>query len=251
MLDSERAMTEFLNYIATEPEIARVPIMIDSSKWSVILGGSEVRSGEADCQLDQPEGRRRRVPEQGCDDPALRRRRRRHGVRRTGPGRHDRAQGFDLPARVRAARRNGPGSIRPTSSSIPTSWRSQRGSRSTTTTPSTSSKRRALIKATCPGVKVSGGISNLSFSFRGNDAGARGDALGVSLPRHQGRAGHGDRQRRPARRVRGHPEGAPRAGRRHHFQPAARRHRAAHGVCRDRQGRRGETEQDPAWRSAP
>ena len=39
MLDSERAMTNFLNYIATEPDIARVPIMIDSSKWSVILAG--------------------------------------------------------------------------------------------------------------------------------------------------------------------------------------------------------------------
>jgi 5-methyltetrahydrofolate--homocysteine methyltransferase len=36
MLDSEQAMTTFLNYIATEPEIARVPVMIDSSKWSVI-----------------------------------------------------------------------------------------------------------------------------------------------------------------------------------------------------------------------
>src|SRR5881628_2501714 len=39
MLDSERAMTDFLNYIATEPDIARVPVMIDSSKWSVILAG--------------------------------------------------------------------------------------------------------------------------------------------------------------------------------------------------------------------
>jgi 5-methyltetrahydrofolate--homocysteine methyltransferase len=36
MLDSERAMTRFLNLIATEPEIARLPVMIDSSKWSVI-----------------------------------------------------------------------------------------------------------------------------------------------------------------------------------------------------------------------
>src|SRR5262245_17470789 len=35
MLDSETAMTTFLNVIATEPEIARLPIMIDSSKWSV------------------------------------------------------------------------------------------------------------------------------------------------------------------------------------------------------------------------
>jgi 5-methyltetrahydrofolate--homocysteine methyltransferase len=39
MLDSERAMTDFLHYIATEPDIARVPVMIDSSKWSVFLAG--------------------------------------------------------------------------------------------------------------------------------------------------------------------------------------------------------------------
>src|SRR5207244_903043 len=39
MLDSERAMTTFLNYIGTEPEIARVPLMVDSSKWSIIEAG--------------------------------------------------------------------------------------------------------------------------------------------------------------------------------------------------------------------
>ena len=36
MLDSERAMVEFLHLIAAEPDIARVPVMVDSSKWSVI-----------------------------------------------------------------------------------------------------------------------------------------------------------------------------------------------------------------------
>ncbi len=36
MLDSKAAMVRFLNLIASEPEIARVPIMIDSSKWEVI-----------------------------------------------------------------------------------------------------------------------------------------------------------------------------------------------------------------------
>ena len=36
MLDSEAAMVRFLNLIASEPDISRVPIMIDSSKWSVI-----------------------------------------------------------------------------------------------------------------------------------------------------------------------------------------------------------------------
>src|SRR6185503_20128639 len=46
MLDSERAMTEFLNYIATEPDIARVPIVIDSSKWSVIVAGLKCVQGK-------------------------------------------------------------------------------------------------------------------------------------------------------------------------------------------------------------
>ena len=36
LLDGEQAMTTFLRLIASEPDIARVPIMIDSSKWSVI-----------------------------------------------------------------------------------------------------------------------------------------------------------------------------------------------------------------------
>ena len=65
MLDSEQAMTDFLNYIATEPEIARVPFMIDSSKWSVIRRRPEVRAGQAGRQLDQPQGRRRGLPAEG------------------------------------------------------------------------------------------------------------------------------------------------------------------------------------------
>src|SRR5207253_11474697 len=47
MLDSEQAMTHFLNYIGTEPDIARVPFMIDSSKWSVILAGLKCVQGKA------------------------------------------------------------------------------------------------------------------------------------------------------------------------------------------------------------
>ena len=45
-----------------------------------------------------------------------------------------------------------------------------------------------------------GGVSNVSFSFRGNDVGPRGDERRVPLPRHPRRARHGHRQRRPARR---------------------------------------------------
>jgi 5-methyltetrahydrofolate--homocysteine methyltransferase len=46
MLDSEQAMTRFLNLVATEPEIARLPIMIDSSKWSVIEAGLKCVQGK-------------------------------------------------------------------------------------------------------------------------------------------------------------------------------------------------------------
>ena len=46
MLDSQAAMVRFLNLIASEPEIARVPIMIDSSKWSVIEAGLKCIQGK-------------------------------------------------------------------------------------------------------------------------------------------------------------------------------------------------------------
>jgi 5-methyltetrahydrofolate--homocysteine methyltransferase len=47
LLDSEKAMVTFLNLIATEPDIARVPLMIDSSKWSVIEAGLKCVQGKA------------------------------------------------------------------------------------------------------------------------------------------------------------------------------------------------------------
>jgi len=47
MLDAVKAMTHFLNLIASEPDIARVPIMIDSSKWSVIEAGLKCVQGKA------------------------------------------------------------------------------------------------------------------------------------------------------------------------------------------------------------
>src|SRR5215208_2726949 len=47
MIDSEAAMIRFLNLIGSEPEIARIPIMIDSSKWSVIEAGLKCVQGKA------------------------------------------------------------------------------------------------------------------------------------------------------------------------------------------------------------
>ena len=46
MIDSEATMTRFLNLIGSEPEIARIPIMIDSSKWSVIEAGLKCLQGK-------------------------------------------------------------------------------------------------------------------------------------------------------------------------------------------------------------
>src|SRR5213075_2823427 len=46
MLDSEKAMTTFLSLVAAEPDIARVPVMLDSSKWSVIEAGLKCVQGK-------------------------------------------------------------------------------------------------------------------------------------------------------------------------------------------------------------
>ena len=47
MIDGVTAMTTFLNLIAAEPDIARVPIMIDSSKWEIIEAGLKVVQGKS------------------------------------------------------------------------------------------------------------------------------------------------------------------------------------------------------------
>src|SRR4029077_570706 len=49
LLDSEAAMVKFLNLIATEPEIARIPIMVDSSKWTVLEAGLKCLQGKGVC----------------------------------------------------------------------------------------------------------------------------------------------------------------------------------------------------------
>jgi 5-methyltetrahydrofolate--homocysteine methyltransferase len=46
LLDSEKAMVEYLNLIAAEPDIARIPVMVDSSKWSVIEAGLKCLQGK-------------------------------------------------------------------------------------------------------------------------------------------------------------------------------------------------------------
>src|SRR5690606_8708122 len=46
LIDSKRAMVEYLNLVAAEPDIAKVPVMIDSSKWEVIEAGLKCVQGK-------------------------------------------------------------------------------------------------------------------------------------------------------------------------------------------------------------
>ena len=46
LLDAQTEMVNFLNLIASEPDVARVPVMIDSSKWDVIVAGLKCMQGK-------------------------------------------------------------------------------------------------------------------------------------------------------------------------------------------------------------
>ena len=169
LLDSEKAMVTFLNLIAAEPDIARVPVMVDSSKFSVIEAGLKCLQGKPvvnsislkegeDAFIEHARIVRRygaavvvmAFDEQGQADTLERKMR-------------------DLPARLRHPGRTRSASRPRTSSSIRTSSRSRPAWRSTTATASPSSRRARWIRQNLPHVHVSGGVSNLSFSFRGNE----------------------------------------------------------------------------------
>ena len=100
MIDSEAAMTRFVNLIAGEPDISKVPLMIDSSKWSVIQAGLKCCQGKAIVNsISLKEGEEAFHRTRPRSD-ALRRRGGGDGVRRSRPGRHPRAQDRNLQARL-------------------------------------------------------------------------------------------------------------------------------------------------------
>ncbi|MEV6300743.1 methionine synthase [Actinoplanes sp. NPDC051861] len=167
LLDSERAMTTFLNLIATEPEVARIPIMIDSSKWSVLEAGLKCVQGKGvvnSISLKEGESsfldHARKIrefgagvvvmafDEQGQADTVTRKveicARAYNLLVSDGFDPHDII--FDpnvLAVATGIAEHNG--YAKAFIDAIP------------------------LIKERCPGARISGGISNLSFAFRGND----------------------------------------------------------------------------------
>ena len=236
MLDSEQAMTTL-----PQPDRRRAGhrARADHDRQLEVVGasrrGCKCVQGKGDRQLDQPQGRRGGLPAP-----------RRALVRRYGAGvvvmafdeegQADtrRAQGRDLRARLPAPRRGGRLPARGHHLRPQHPRRRHRASRSTTATRvDFIEATRAASRSAAPGAKVSGGVSNLSFSFRGNDA-VR-EAMHAAFLYHAiaGRAGHGHRQRRPARGLRGDPAGAARARRGRPLQPPRRRHRAAGRVRRD------------------
>ena len=107
MLDSEKPMVTFLNLVASEPDISRVPVMIDSSKWSVIEAGLKCLQGKGIVNSISMKEGRSRIPAPGAPGEEVRRRRGRDGLRRKRPGRYARASHRGLRARLQAAHRNG------------------------------------------------------------------------------------------------------------------------------------------------
>jgi 5-methyltetrahydrofolate--homocysteine methyltransferase len=168
MLDSEQAMTTFLNMVATEPEIARLPVMVDSSKWSVIEAGLKCVQGKPVVNsISLKEGEEDFVKKARL-------------VKRYGAGvvvmAFDEVGQADTVARKveiceRAYRiltervRFDPVDIifDPNILAIGTGM-SEHADYAKNFIEAT-----RVIKSRCPGVHVSGGVSNLSFSFRGNN----------------------------------------------------------------------------------
>jgi 5-methyltetrahydrofolate--homocysteine methyltransferase len=168
MLDSEAAMTTFLNIIATEPEIARLPIMVDSSKWSVIEAGLKCVQGKAVVNsISLKEG----------EEDFLHKARlvRRYGAAVVVMAFDEQGQADTTERKVNICQRAyrllldkagfDPLDIvfDPNILAIAT------GLEEHNPYAINFIEATRLIKAACPGVKISGGVSNLSFSFRGND----------------------------------------------------------------------------------
>jgi 5-methyltetrahydrofolate--homocysteine methyltransferase len=168
MLDGEKAMTRFLNLIAVEEEIAAVPTMIDSSKWSVIEAGLRCVPGKPIVNsLSLKEGE------------AIFRERakwvRRYGAAAVIMAFDEKGQADSLPRRIEICTRAY--AILTKEVGFPAADIIFDPNVLTVATGIEEHNNYAVdfieatrwIKANLPGARVSGGISNISFSFRGNN----------------------------------------------------------------------------------
>ena len=168
MLDGEKAMTRFLNLIAAELEIARVPVMVDSSKWSVIEAGLRCIPGKPIVNsLSLKEG-----------EAAFRERARlvlRYGAAAVIMAFDEKGQADSLARRIEICTRAY--NILVSEIGFPAEDIIFDPNVLTVATGLEEHNNYAVdfieatrwIKAHLPGARVSGGISNISFSFRGNN----------------------------------------------------------------------------------
>ncbi len=168
LLEGEQAMRRFLNVIATEPEVARIPVMVDSSKWTVL---------EAGLQCIQGKGIVNSISLKEGEEEFLRhaRRARDYGAGVIVMAFDEQGQATEVERRVEICGRAydllvhtvgfAPEDIifDPNVLAVAT------GIEEHNDYARAFIESLALIKERCPGVRTSGGISNLSFSFRGND----------------------------------------------------------------------------------
>jgi len=168
MLDGEKAMTRFLNLIAAELEIARVPVMVDSSKWSVLEAGLRCIPGKPIVNsLSLKEG-----------EAAFKERAklvRRYGAAAVIMAFDEKGQADSLPRRIAICSRayrilvdkaGFPAEdiiFDPNVLTVATGIEEHNGYAVDFI------EATRWIKANLPGARVSGGISNISFSFRGNN----------------------------------------------------------------------------------
>ena len=243
MLDGEAAMTRFLNLVAAEPEVARVPIMVDSSKWSVIEAGLKCVQGKGIVNsISLKEG----------EEAFLRQARlvRRYGAAAVVMAFDEQGQAVTVEDKVRICRRayrllTEQVGMAPTDVIFdPNILTVATGMEEHNRYAINFIEATRLIKQECPGAKISGGVSNISFSFRGNDV-VR-EAMHSAFLYHAIRAGtgHGNRQRRATRRLRADSQAAARTGRGRALRSPARCDRAVDRIRRvgqtaGRQGARG------------
>jgi 5-methyltetrahydrofolate--homocysteine methyltransferase len=168
MLDSEAVMVKFLNLIASEPDIARLPIMIDSSKWSVIEAGLKCVQGKAIVNsISMKEGEKAFIE--------YAQKVRRYGAAVVVMAFDEQGQADSYERRIAICERAY--KILTEQVGFPPEDIIFDPNILTVATGIEEHNNYAVdfiratkwIKENLPGARVSGGVSNISFSFRGND----------------------------------------------------------------------------------
>jgi 5-methyltetrahydrofolate--homocysteine methyltransferase len=168
LLDSEACMTRFLNLMASEPDISRVPVMIDSSKWSVLEAGLQCVQGKGIVNSISLKEGEERFKEQARTIA-------KYGAAMVVMAFDEKGQAATLEDKVRICQRAF--KILTEQVDIPAHDIIFDPNVLTVATGIDEHNSYALdfieavreIKSTCPGCLTSGGISNVSFSFRGNN----------------------------------------------------------------------------------